>query len=711
MTPGGAIAAPQWTTAPLRQDLRLFPGPPHADGSPTWTLWDPAANRYFRLGWLEHAVLTRWPAASATQLVAAVRHHAGLTVSLERVGEIVGFLVNNQLLGTTDQAAVQTLLRREQAGSGRFGRWLLHHYLFFRIPLVRPDRFLTATLPAVRWLGGASARGGLAVIAVVGLYLTGRQWEAFQHTFPHFFTVPGILWFGGAIIGAKIIHELGHAYTARHFGCRIPTMGVAFMVLWPVLYTDTSAAWRLTSRRARLAIDGAGILAELGLAALATLSWHLLPDGPPRSAAALLAAVTWISTLLINLNPFMRFDGYYLLADFLGIANLQDRAFALGRWRLREALFGFGDPPPERFPARRHRLLLAFAYGTWLYRLFLFVGIALLVYHLAFKLAGIFLLAVELGWFVARPLWREVGDWWQRRARWRWNRHTVATLLVSGGFAALLVVPWPGHITVAALLESQSHVRLYAPTPARIEAVLAVHGDRVRQGAPLLLLNAPDLERDLERVRARIRAVRWEIDQEAVQRAMLARRLVLQETLLTLKAEEGGYREQRERLRLTAPFSGTVVAIRDGLQPGRWVSRTTPLLELVDPHHAEVNAWVAERDVGRVRPGVGAWFYPDHGDGPGVPLTLTHLDPVAAEILDKPAFASRHGGEIPTRPDGVGRLIPDGAVYRLRFRPEGATGPVLRTVMGQVRIPVERRSLIRRALTLAGGVWIRESGF
>ena len=55
--------------------------------------------------------------------------------------------------------------------------------------------------------------------------------------------------------------------------------------LFTVLYTDTSEAWRLTSRRQRLAIGAAGVVAEMAIAALATLAWSFLPDGPARSAA------------------------------------------------------------------------------------------------------------------------------------------------------------------------------------------------------------------------------------------------------------------------------------------------------------------------------------------------------------------------------------------------------------------------------------------
>jgi len=88
-----------------------------------------------------------------------------------------------------------------------------------------------------------------------------------------------------------------------------------------------------------LAIGAAGMIVEIAIAILCTSLWHFLPDGAVRSSVFSIATATWVLTLLINLNPFMRFDGYFLLSDYLGVANLQQRAFSLARWRLRELLF------------------------------------------------------------------------------------------------------------------------------------------------------------------------------------------------------------------------------------------------------------------------------------------------------------------------------------------------------------------------------------
>src|SRR5690606_2711789 len=107
--------------------------------------------------------------------------------------------------------------------------------------------------------------------------------------------------------------------------------------------------------------------------------------------------------------------GYFLLADFLQLPNLHARAFALARWHLREALFNLGESPPEQLSKRMQSGLILFAWATWIYRLFLFIGIALLVYHFFIKAMGIFLFAVEIAWFVLVPVWRETKEW---GARW-----------------------------------------------------------------------------------------------------------------------------------------------------------------------------------------------------------------------------------------------------------------------------------------------------
>ena len=130
------------------------------------------------------------------------------------------------------------------------------------------------------------------------------------------------------LIFVKSLHELGHGYIAKYFGCRVSAIGIAFLVFFPFLYTDTTDAWRLRNHRERLIINFAGILTELHLALIATFLWAILPDGGLKSVTFFIATTSWISSLAINVSPFMRFDGYYVFSDWLKAEILQPRSFA-----------------------------------------------------------------------------------------------------------------------------------------------------------------------------------------------------------------------------------------------------------------------------------------------------------------------------------------------------------------------------------------------
>ena len=338
----------------LRQDLRLQRG---ADGR--MLVYDPLAHRYLELSPDACVILALWRgSAEAESLAAEASERLGRTVPTAEIESIARMLDASGLLAEPLRGWRSEVARRQAERKGPLS-WLLHNYLFIRVPLVRPDAFLRATLPAAMRLASTPVLAAIACLGLVGFVLAVRQWSVFESTFLHFLSIEGALGYALALGFVKILHELGHAYAARAHGCRVPTMGVAFVVLAPMLYTDVTDSWRLQDRRQRMLIGAAGVLAELAVAAVALFAWAVLPDGALRSAAYFLATVSLIGSLAINASPLMRFDGYYLLADGWGIPNLQQRAFALMRWRLREWLFALGDPCPEDWTARRRAAVLA----------------------------------------------------------------------------------------------------------------------------------------------------------------------------------------------------------------------------------------------------------------------------------------------------------------------------------------------------------------
>ena len=691
----------------LRDELALSAGPPDAGGAPTWTLHDPLSNRFFRLSWPAFEILSRWHRGDPVQVAEATSAETVLEVGVEDVAEVVEFLARGQLLKSDSPAAVGKLLSIHDAGKTSWLTWLLHHYLFFRIPLVRPDAMLTRAFPLVSWFGSRAFRLATLAALALGLVLVGRQWQSFAATFVDHFSLAGLAAFGVALGFAKVLHELGHAFTAKAFGCRVPTMGIAFLVMWPMLYTDVNEAWKLTDRRQRLLVGAAGILSELTLAAWATLAWGLLPDGSTAKAMAFtLAATTWISSLAINLSPFMRFDGYFLAMDALDQPNLHPRSFALARWHLREVLFGLDEDPPESLPPATRAWMIVFAWAVWIYRLALFLGIAVLVYHFFIKVVGILLFAVEIGWFVIKPIAAELAQWRQRMPAIRTGRRWRYGALALMALALLLAVPWNGRVSAPALLKARDHAQVYAPTPGLLAEILVSAGQKVEAGSVLVRLESPDQVLRLGQAERRIGVLRYELSLIGFDESFRARSQAIAEELEGAMMERAAIAADLGRLNLTAPFAGTVTDLSTQVQAGQWVNPHEPLLTLLDG--TTVDAYVAEADLPRIKVGDSARFVPE-GSGSALPATIAAIDRVAIKTLTEPSMAAPYGGGIPARFDRQS-LVPDGAFYRVRLSPAEPGLAAAVPLRGSALIDGEPRSLLGHALRGMASVLIREWG-
>jgi putative peptide zinc metalloprotease protein len=702
----------QLTLLPLRQDLELHEAPCLENGTPTWTLQDPVRNLFFRIGRSEMEMLARWECGDGDTLTAAVGQETGIDVTLEEVEHLQRFLLQNALLAPnspTVQARLEQTASRKQPSLLSLA---LHHYLFFRIPLWKPDTFLERTLPLVRPLGSTTALILYGCIALLALILVTPQWSLFFSTFPYFFTPQGAVLYATAIFFVKLLHELGHGYTSKHYGLRVSTMGVAFVVLWPMLYSDNGDAWKLKEKSKRMRIVMAGIGTELVIAAVATLAWTLLQPGIAKSICFVLATSSLLSSLLINVSPFMRFDGYYLLSDYLDIPNLAPRAFALGRWRLRKLLLGLDTGRPEPFSGRTETTLLAYCYSTWIYRFFLLTGIALMVYHLFFKALGVFLFSVEIMVFIVMPIYRELKAWWTHRELLGCNGHIVTTVTVLLAMVAFLCIPLPTSIVLPAVYTAQDKASIYPPYPARIDAIHVRDGSRVKKGDSLFSLSSMHLESQERITDLEIAALQSLMEREMTSREHMDNLAVTMNELSAALSKKEGFVQQRERLEVRAPFSGMVSMLSREIEPGIWVAGEQRLCLVVGNAGGRIAGYLREEDLERLPDQAEGLFTADTGDRRNVRCRLESLDRTAPKTLQSPELSALHGGDVAvlgTDPTTGAPLLAE-TRYRMVLTPVDETKRPNRMQRGHVVLRSKPRPIILGIWkSLASGL-IRESG-
>lgn len=688
---------------PLREDLRLGEAAAGPGGEPSWVIQDTVVNRFYRIGWFEFECLLRW-GQSARRISEQIAAQTALKPEVEQVLAFQQFLEQHQLLRPGAQAVDRLRARSEGSPWLSWKGWL-HHYLFFRIPLVRPQRMLEKLAASVGWLFHPFAAWLVLALSLLGLVLVAHQWDAFKSAVLDSFSAEGALGFALALAVGKTLHELGHALVATRLGLKVAHMGVAFVVLWPMLYTDTGEAWKLRSARARLAIASAGILTELSIAGLATLGWALAEPGALRDAFFYLATTNWVLSLTLNASPFMRFDGYFILSDLLDFPNLHERSGAQARTALRRGLLGLDEPWPEPFAPRQRRALVAFALATWLYRLVLFAGIAVAVYLLFFKALGIFLFLVEISWFIVLPVWREVRQWWlRRRAVPLSRRFALAGLGLL--LVLLLALPWQTQVHAWGMARAERQLRVYAPYPALIREIRPVGA--VKKGDMLVSLGQPDIVERMERsdagargYDARLLGLLAEPDGRSEEAATRQR--------LDVQLQEGrAARSEIERLSLQAPFDGLWRDADPNWRPGQWTGVRNSLGVLYDPSSWQADAYVKPDEVHRIGVGARVRFYPE-GQARPIEGRVLAIGSTRVAQLEHAMLSSRHGGPLATTRQEEA-LVPTPALFHVLVQLDEAP-PARQETRGQLQIDGARSSLLAKGAVNVLAVLRRESGF
>ncbi len=541
-----------------RRDLRFT-----QIDSDRWNVLDTLTRRSFRVGLVEHWLLTH-PDGRQTmrQLVAKLRcEFPTLAWSDESLLQTVAtFRRNGLLASSTYEAPVSE--------RGSFWQAWLGSVVVWQIRGVQPDHWLARMVPhtnglfsapAVRcWLALSFFTFLLVLLDFKRLSSQSLSLDWIMHP-----STSGLLFL--VFVVTRGLHELGHALVCKRFGVRCPDIGLFVILGAPCVYCDVSESWQLAHRWQRAAVAAAGMYVELIVATLAAGLWLTTVPGPVNTLALQTMLVCSISTVIINANPLMRFDGYYILADWLDEVNLRGKADSLAGGSLRGWLLGsLSTESPTRVP--HQRFLLAFSLAGWIYRALLSVTIAtvLVTMYTGWNLpwVGRFLAtAILVSWWgvpavkLSQDLIRTA-----RQQRRGWRLSLLAAMLI----VCVAILPLPSRRMASGWLQPSESQGVYASSTARLNTCLVRDGATVRAGQQLFELRNQELSTRLVRYEQAKMVAAIRLEANLRQRDMYSREIDVEHYQRQLEETSGwlsGVQHEMDSLTLTAPISGRLIAM------------------------------------------------------------------------------------------------------------------------------------------------------
>jgi putative peptide zinc metalloprotease protein len=559
----------------------------------------------------------------------------------------------------------------KQEGSRRAQRW--KNPFSIRVPMWDPDRFLDRTLPWLRPLFGPAGLAALFVLALVAMALAVVHFpELSGNMDDRVLSAQNLLLLWLCFPVVKLLHELGHAYAVKAGGGEVHEMGVLLLVLTPVPYVEASAANGFRSKWRRVLVGSAGMLVELFLSAIAMVVWAAAEPGIVRAVAFNVMLIAGVSTVVFNINPLLRFDGYYILADLIEMPNLAQRGNQYWRFLFEKYLFRMRDAEPPMLTPGERNWLRGYTPLAFVYRMLVLVAIVMYVAGEWFFI-GVLLAIWGVVTMLGMPLSKTAG-YLAGLPRAQGARRRAVTVVAGSAAAVLAVVlfvPMPVFTQTQGVVWLPDEAQVRAGANGFIRAVLAPPGATLQPGTPLLQSEDPVLaaqiavsEAKLAEHEARLDSQRFD---DRVQADLTRQDIERESASLARLQERAGHLVAR------SGAAGRFVIDRPDDLPGRFVRKGQLVGYVAQDARTLVRAVVSQDDIDLVRAGVLRTEVRLPGQLDVVHAArLVREVPAARDELPSAALSSAGGGALaadPRDPNG-GRALASSFQFDLELPPE-----------------------------------------
>ncbi len=524
---------------------------------------------------------------------------------------------------------------------------------FIRLPLWDPDRFLTRYQAVVSPFFSIPMLVIWLITLFIALFNAAFHWDSITHNLIDTVFTPQslfILWCIYPI--TKLIHELGHAFAVKVNGGKVSEIGIVLMYGIPLPYVEASDALTFQDKRARLLVDGIGIMVELFLASLALFVWLNVSSGLVSQLAYHIMILCSVSTVFFNGNPLMRFDSYYLLSDFLEIPNLATRSNLFWQYLFKRYLLS----TPSSFSTSRKekRWLVAYAPLALLYRFVVMATITIAASQLYLPLGillGIWFLSTQ----VIKPVVHAIlfiltAEQTAQRTR----AIQLAAISVMSFILVFGVIPFPIERTLPAVVWFPENSEVRAGADGVIQRVIAAEGEHVTGGQLLFQLEDPylTLRRDL----ARYRLEEIETKLNAAMAADPVEAQQLRDERTVAQSELHTLQQELDQLDVTSTATGQFYLPPEADASGAFVTKGKTIAYILDRKSIVLRGLISQDDVDVIRSrsqsvSVKLANWPSQT----YPASVTRFMPTASTELPSAVLGTAYGGEAsvdPANPQG-----------------------------------------------------------
>ena len=614
-------------------------------GEKWYVVQNPLSNQFYRLNPGTYEFVSR---LSASRTVEEVWKEAQDRDPENAPGqgdiiELLAQLYHANLLHYNLPPNSEKLFERYKEKKQRILKANLKSIMFFRIPLFDPDALLQRLLRFIRLLISPVGVAVWCLVVVAGLKVAIENFPELRVQSQGIMAPSNLLFLYIGLVIVKTLHEFGHAFAVRRFGGEVHTMGVMFLIFSPLPYMDASSAWTFRNKWQRVFVGAAGMIFEVFVAACAIFVWVYTGPGVVHSLAYNMVFVASVSTVLFNINPLLRFDGYYILSDLLDLPNLHQHSARHLKYLVEHHAFGCKNCETPATTRREEVLFTTFGILSGIYRIFVFSMILLFVAD-QFLLAGMIMAVVCVVSWVLVPMvgiLRYLGSS-PRLYRTRTRAIAVCSATFAILFSFLFLLPFPNSFKAPGVLKSTDYVIAVNKASGQIAEVIATSGERVNSGDPLLRLTNEELELEIRE------------SQAGLDEAHAQHRKAMHNQQADLDPIAGRIAFYEKRLRRLRQEQGDLIAKSDvrGIwvapdledRIGMWISRGSPLGELINDDHFYFVSAVSQADVSELfAQGIRKAEVKLAGQA-SVPMVVTEYATIPMEQTHLPSVALGYAG-------------------------------------------------------------------